>query len=213
MDSQRNRILSAIRGLNIESFPLPDSDGDWIRYDSPIDQFTEVLESVGGNAKRVQNADDLARQIAELPAYQQAKQKCCQVAIASSSSSDSKLDWNVQLDEVDDPHDLASVDFAVCAGRFAVAENAAIWVTDERLHQRAVLFIAQHLALVVPENELVNNMHEAYERLSFEGNAFGCFVSGPSKTADIEQSLVIGAHGARSLTVFLVKDSASCGLQ
>ena len=74
----------------------------------------------------------------------------------------------------------------------------------DNIRQRTIYFIAQHLALVVPRSEVVSNMHQAYQRLRFDDNAFGCFVSGPSKTADIEQSLVIGAHGARSLTVFLV---------
>ena len=91
-------------------------------------------------------------------------------------------------------------------GEFAVAENGAVWLTDARLKHRATLFITQHLALVVPRNEIVNNMHEAYQRLQFSGRGYGLFLSGPSKTADIEQSLVIGAHGARSLTVFLLGD-------
>ncbi len=89
-------------------------------------------------------------------------------------------------------------------GHFAVAENAAVWVTDENLRHRAILFIVQHLVLVVPCDQVVDNMHQAYERLRFEGRGYGVFISGPSKTADIEQSLVIGAHGPRSLTVFLL---------
>lgn len=47
-------------------------------------------------------------------------------------------------------------------------------------------------------------MHEAYKRLDISQIGFGVFLAGPSKTADIEQSLVIGAHGARSLVVFCI---------
>jgi L-lactate dehydrogenase complex protein LldG len=89
-------------------------------------------------------------------------------------------------------------------GRFAVAENGAVWVTDAGVKHRAVAFIVQHLALVVPAGEIIDNMHLAYERLTFNDAGFGAFISGPSKTADIEQSLVIGAHGPRSLTVFCI---------
>jgi L-lactate dehydrogenase complex protein LldG len=99
---------------------------------------------------------------------------------------------------------LQDIDYAILPGQFAVAENAAVWVTDEDVPHRAIYFIAQHVALVVPAAAIVHNMHEAYERIGAFRAGFGCFISGPSKTADIEQSLVIGAHGARSLTVFLV---------
>ena len=112
------------------------------------------------------------------------------------------------LDVIDDPHNVENVDFAVLTGEFVVAENGAVWVTDETLKHRVLHFITQHLALVVSSKNIVNNMHEAYKRLSFDGRRFGTFISGPSKTADIEQSLVIGAHGPRSHVVFLVDDDS-----
>ncbi|HEX4149284.1 MAG TPA: LUD domain-containing protein, partial [Pirellulales bacterium] len=77
-------------------------------------------------------------------------------------------------------------------------------VTGDGLKHRALYFIVQHLTIVLPADQLVDNMHQAYARLSFPGVGFGMFLSGPSKTADIEQSLVIGAHGPRSMNVFLV---------
>ena len=47
-------------------------------------------------------------------------------------------------------------------------------------------------------------MLDAYDLIAERERSFGLFISGPSKTADIEQSLVIGAQAAMSLTVFLV---------
>ncbi len=90
-------------------------------------------------------------------------------------------------------------------GNFAVAENGAIWMKNENNRHRALYFIAQNIIIVIEENELLNNMHEAYERIDFEDAGYGVFISGPSKTADIEQSLVIGAHGPKSGYVIFVK--------
>lgn len=110
-----------------------------------------------------------------------------------------------QVDPLSDPHELADVSLAILPGQFGVAENAAIWLSDEQLGARALPFIAQHLAIVLRPDQLVFNMHEAYDRIADAAHAFGVFIAGPSKTADIEQSLVIGAHGARSLSVFIME--------
>jgi L-lactate dehydrogenase complex protein LldG len=197
MSSSREEILAAIRRQRVPDAPLPDlAGGPWITFPDPVAQFATLLAAVGGNCIRATTIDDVRDELNRMPTYTSANKiyALCE-GIASR---------NFDPQAIRDPHELEDIDFAVLPGRFAVAENAAVWVTDEGVPDRVIYFIAQHVALVVPASEVVNNMHEAYERLRFERPGFGCFISGPSKTADIEQSLVIGAHGARSLTVFLV---------
>ena len=102
------------------------------------------------------------------------------------------------------PSDLDGTDVAVVRGRLGVAENGAVWI-DECGRHRALLFIAEALVIVLDRNAVVDNMHQAYAALEeAEAPSFGTFISGPSKTADIEQALVFGAHGARSIVVVLV---------
>ena len=102
------------------------------------------------------------------------------------------------------PHLLENVDLAIIPAQFAVAENGAVWVTDELLPARVLPFICQHLVAVVNRKDLVATMHEAYDFIGNAGYGFGAFIAGPSKTADIEQSLVLGAHGPKTMTVFLL---------
>lgn len=203
----KSTILAAIRSQQAPPAELPALNEDWIRYSDPLAQFAAVLQSVGGAFVRVADLDELNARLEEIPAWQGAKQKVSLVVGAGTS--------NVDLEAVEDPHELESVDFAILPGHFGVAENGAVWVTDQGLRHRVIFFITQHLALVIKADQIVNNLHEAYEKLGqSEGRGsggpigsprFGTFISGPSKTADIEQSLVIGAHGPRSLTVFCLK--------
>jgi len=104
------------------------------------------------------------------------------------------------------PHSLASLDLFVCDADLGVAENGAVWIaTADPLH-RAALFLAARVAIVVRAGAIVATLHDAYDRMDVRAHAFGVFIAGPSKTADIEQSLVIGAHGPRELTVIVVGD-------
>jgi len=136
-----------------------------------------------------------------------------------------------------DPHTLENVDLAILRAHFGVAENGACWITEDQMIHRALPFISQHLALVLDRKNIVADMHQAYDRIaalesaatdfsSMEASStatanpasavsppasygFATFIAGPSKTADIEQSLVLGAHGPRSMTVFLLDDKIS----
>lgn len=194
--SSKAEILGTLRDAQSEPVELPDLDQPWTTFPDRVQQFSEVLQSVGGRAVRVRDLDEANHELDQLPAYAEAAKVCSLV--------DGIRKANVRIEDAADPHQLEDVDFFVAPGQFGVAENAAVWVTDQGLRHRVLYFLTQHLALVLPAAELVDNMHQAYQRLSFAEPGFGLFLSGPSKTADIEQSLVIGAHGARSLTVFLV---------
>jgi L-lactate dehydrogenase complex protein LldG len=104
------------------------------------------------------------------------------------------------------PHDLKNVDFAVIRAEFGVAENGALWVTAAQMVIRVLPFITQHLAIIINATDIVSNMHAAYSRTAGSDHDFAAFIAGPSKTADIEQSLVLGAHGSRSLVVFIINN-------
>jgi L-lactate dehydrogenase complex protein LldG len=202
--SARDDILADIRRRLPVAAPLPPLDGPWIRFPDPRQQFFDVLASVGGRGALVAGAAELREHVDRIAAGIQPQRVFSAVPAAAAG--------NVPWETIDDPHDVADVDLAVLPGELAVAENAAVWVTDAALPQRSVYFLTQHLVLIVPAARLVHNMHEAYAELAAQADGgrlfaepgFGTFLSGPSKTADIEQSLVIGAHGARSLNVLLV---------
>lgn len=194
--TSRDEILRTIRRQLPQSSPLPDLSGNWIEYDRPVEQFGTVLSSVGGTLHCVQRLSDIPPLLSDLVASGQ------QVI----SGIEGLFGPAFRLDSIADPHDLENVFLAILPGELAVAENAAVWVQTSSLIQRTLYFLSQHLALVVPASQVVSNLHEAYDRISPRSAPFGCFISGPSKTADIEQSLVKGAHGARTLNVFLVEE-------
>ena len=201
--SSREQILRDVRAHLPVDAPLPGLEHDWTRYADPTEQFIEVLRGVGGVGKVVCGRAELWEELSNLASRLEAKQVCSVLPEAYPG--------NVDMSAVADPDELADVDLAILPGELAVAENGAVWVTGARVPQRVAYFLSQHVALVVPADRVVNNMHEAYDWLHSEAGPdgpfatarWGTFMSGPSKTADIEQALVIGAHGARSLHVFL----------
>jgi L-lactate dehydrogenase complex protein LldG len=195
MSDAKHRVLAAIRRHHLPEAPLPSLDQEWIQFADLKAQFASVLESVGGRAVFVDDVTALNAELSNLPTWTDAKKTVSLIPGVTG---------NTDLAALENAHATEDIDFAILPGQLAVAENGAVWVTDAEVKHRAIYFLAQHLALVVPANSIVANMHEAYRRLSFDGPRFGVFISGPSKTADIEQSLVIGAHGPRSMTAFVI---------
>ncbi len=203
MTASKEYILGQLRNQVVPETELPDLKHtalteQWITYPDPSQQFSDLLASIKGLCLKVKTIEEVNQRLTELPVYQESKNICSLIPHCGQTT--------VDVNNITDPHDLKDIDFAILPGEFCVAENGATWITNDGGPLRTLYFLSQHVALVVPASEVVPHMHAAYQRLSFENPSFGTFMAGPSKTADIEQSLVIGAHGARSLTVFLVEE-------
>lgn len=195
MDS-KTEILSKLRRQIVDQVELPEVlDGPWIEYPDPLQQFATMVEFAGGSCTRLPDMAELPDRLAQWDEWQQAQRIFSRVP---------EVPGNVDLEAVADPHNLENLDFVVYPAEFAVAENGSVWLTDRDLRHRVVFFITQFLVLVVKQSDVVHTMHQAYARAVVPQPGFGLFLSGPSKTADIEQSLVIGAHGCKELQVFLV---------
>ena len=194
--SSKEDILKKYRANVREKFDMPDlSDIKAITYPDPLLQFMNMTKSVGGNAIEVGAGRDVNELIRELfPEAREIASNLAEITIATRNP-----------DEVGRARDLNGTDLGIIRGKFGVAENACIWI-PQTMKERAVCFISEHLVILLPKSQIVNNMHEAYHRIEFNDYGYGTFISGPSKTADIAQVLVMGAQAARSATVLLLPE-------
>lgn len=195
--SSRDKILAAVAASKPEAKPLPDIEPfKHIGYNDVLAQYETLLTTIGGAVHRVNSWEEIKTIVAE----------------KYNSKNVRVLSLVPELDEVatsayeinPDAHQLADVELSIIKAHFGVAENGSVWVTEELLGHRAVPFICQHLAAVITADSIVDTMHRAYMRIGAAEYGWGAFIAGPSKTADIEQSLVLGAHGPRSMTVFIL---------
>ena len=204
--ASKEDILKKYRANVRERFDMPDlSDIRAITYPDPLLQFMNMTKSVGGNAIEVEKGRDVNELIREL--YPDAKE------IASNLPEITIATRNP--DEVGRARDLNGTDVGVIRGCFGVAENGCVWI-PQQMKEKAVCFISENLVILLDKKQIVNNMHEAYRRLTerdpksgldmFDQYGYGTFISGPSKTADIAQVLVMGAQAARSATVLLLDE-------
>ncbi len=188
----KEHILKQISENKTDFIPLPDT-GSLGGSDADLTGvFTLAVEAAGG-AVVTDTQINLEQYINDNYGKD--------VQIVSNSSL---FTSSIELSSIEKPHDLKSINLAVIDGSFGVAENGAVWVEEQNMGNRVLPFIAEHLILILHKKSLLANMHNAYEFLGDIKPGFGLFIAGPSKTADIEQALVIGAHGAKSLIVYLV---------
>ena len=191
--SSRDEILSAIRQNTRQKFEYPQWALRATTYADPAAHFCQALAQVGGQSVMTDKDTDINALIREH--FPQARH------IGSVCPENTCATFNP--DNVERAQDLDGTDVAIVSGEFGVAENGAVWIPQTVRH-KALYFIAESLVILLERSQIVHNMHEAYARLKQDGDyQFGVFISGPSKTADIEQALVMGAHGAREVLVVL----------
>ncbi len=197
--SAKENILARLRQNTCESYQEPHlRELSPITYPDPVAEFVAKTTTVaGGRIVELPQGESLSEAVRK--AYPEAR------IVASHLPG---VEAQLNPDTVTDARELMKADVGVIEGCIGVAENACIWV-PQTMKEKAVCFASEQLVIVLRRDAIVSNMHEAYQRIAatpqyFQPYKFGTFISGPSKTADIESALVYGAQAARGVTVLLV---------
>lgn len=191
----REKILEAVLKNQPPTITLPDISMFKGDNNDLVKKYMDVFKTIGGTAFLVEDIEAIKTLINEN--FDIAKRIVTTVAELSESFE--------LISAMADPHTYDDVELAIIKAHFSVAENGAVWLTEELMGQRIIPYICQHLAVIVNADDILPTLHEAYEKIGAGDYGFGGFISGPSKTADIEQALVLGAHGPLSMTVFIMK--------
>ena len=192
--SNKEDILAKIRAAKPQSHDMPDLGAlRPLAYADPLKEFVEACAATGASVIEAAPGDSIDELVSR--AYPEAK------TIASNAKGVTIATKNP--DTVAEAQELNGTDVGVVRGEIGVAENGCVWI-PQTMKERAVCFISEQLVILLDRRNIVSNMHEAYTRIDLGSYGYGCFISGPSKTADIAQALVMGAQAARAVTVVLL---------
>lgn len=193
--SSRDKILATVKQNQPEKKSLPAIVNYDQHYEDVVEKFIEVLRFIGGDAHLVKDFEQIANIIKGN--FEHAKRI---VSTCEELASIAEVNQ-----PINDAHDLADVDLFITTSNLGVAENGAVWVSDKQLLSRALPFIAQQISVIIRKESIVATMHDAYDVIGNVDYGYAAFIAGPSKTADIAQSLVLGAHGPKTMTVFILE--------
>ena len=190
----REKILEAVLKNQPEATALPDTSMFKGTGNDLVQKYMDIFKTIGGPCFLADTIDSVKTFINE-------KFDLSKRIVTTLPELSDRFEL---ISGTVDPHSYNDIEVAIIKAHFSVAENGAVWLTEEVMGQRIIPYICQHLAVIVYAESIVPTLHEAYEKIGTGDYGFGGFIGGPSKTADIEQALVLGAHGPLTMTVFII---------
>lgn len=184
---------------NLEESPLYQTNTEELEI-----LFAEQLTNVAGNFIFCENGVDFIENILELAErFNWRKIYCWEPELQALLSH-----YEFPFYQTDKDFEQAEVGITLCEA--LIARNGSVMVSNkDAAGRRLSIYPHQHI-VIARTGQLVLDLKDAFQMLKNKyGNQIPSMIStitGPSRTADIEKTLVLGAHGPKELFVFLIDD-------
>jgi L-lactate dehydrogenase complex protein LldG len=180
--------------------------------DSMLEQFIDELLNVNAEVRRVNSRDELKSSITELVREKEITSFALWESDYLNALGLKSLlkEEGSALRKSSDKNALAQAEIGITDVDYAIADTGTlVLLTDGKRPRGVSLLPPIHLA-IVREDKLIRNISELFiilkQQLDNSSDISSCmtFITGPSRTADIELNLTLGVHGPKELYVFIV---------
>ncbi len=205
----KEQILKKIRKALLEKRenPYPNLEDSTLykKNDDPLEVlFAEQLTAISGNFIFCEDGIDFMENMLQLAdQYKWRKIYCWEPELQDFLSK-----YEFPFYQTDKDFEQAEVGITLCEA--LVARNGSVMVTNQSAAGRRLSIFPHHHIVIARTGQLVLDLKDAFQLIKNKyGNQIPSMVSnitGPSRTADIEKTLVLGAHGPKELFVFLIDD-------
>ncbi|GGE09468.1 lactate utilization protein C [Marinithermofilum abyssi] len=225
--SAKNRFLNKLSARLGRPLPEPVTPPEWESHpwnhltegNGPEDwvkQFVDNLTAAGGEVVRVKNRFALKKQI-----HQDLQETGCQRLVVWKEEPLLSLIDSAELDEVtvwspdQPPEELLAraeqADAGLVSAEWGLAFTGTVFLWNERGRGRIVSLLPTRCLVVLSEERIAPRMEPVLAWIREQEKVPAClnFISGPSRTSDIENDLSIGVHGPGSLRVYLLAENDS----
>ena len=206
----KENILTKIRQALLLRTPNPypklDFESDVYSTDGNLMEvtFAEQLKNVDGNFVYCESEKDFIKNFKALLDQKKWKQIFCAEKDIGAFLEKHEIHFHQNKNE------LKEVEAGITSCEFLVARTGTVLVSSRQTYGRTLSVYPPVHIVIAYVTQLVRNLNDAFERLRAKHKDLPSMISaitGPSRTADIEKTLVLGAHGPKELYVFLIDDS------
>ena len=228
--TEREKIFARIREALTVQAPLPGQHGDTGHHPASNsapsaharewlpptgDSFEDQLARFRANAADLKatfylanNRDELAKLLLELRDVEGWKKVASHSAELTDAACKTLALPVCRTDQPFDASELEACDAGITECDALVAQTGSVLVTNRSAGGRALSVLPPHHVVIARRDQLLRDLPAAFELLKkkYAANypSMISFITGPSRTGDIERILVLGAHGPKKLTIFCV---------
>ncbi|HEY2328195.1 MAG TPA: lactate utilization protein [Verrucomicrobiae bacterium] len=227
--SERENILGRIREALQTQAPLPGSHGDTTVHASaepPASHARDWLPSVGASSDGqftlfAKNCAELKADFQLLASREELKTALAKISAAEKwrhiASHDGELSNFASkspglpallTDQGYDAQELEKCDAAITECDALIAQTGGVVVTSRSTGGRALSILPPHHVVIARREQLVADLPAAFalltQKYAPDYPSMISFITGPSRTGDIERILVLGAHGPKKLTILCI---------